>query len=116
MLYEKCVWRLHECGKRCKWEPVSYTHLNCNEVKWRNGFPVSNKGKNGGIGLLNVQSSIKKYDGDLTLLQSKIATEEVTCDFTDATNDGASAYACLLYTSQCQDRADKGCIDKYYRT
>ena len=40
---------------------------NCNEVKWRNGFPVSNKGKNGGIGLLNVQSSIKKYDGDLTL-------------------------------------------------
>ena len=32
-----------------------------------NGFPVSNKGKNGGIGLLNVQSSIKKYDGDLTL-------------------------------------------------
>ena len=40
---------------------------NCNEVKWKNGFPVSNKGKNGGIGLLNVQSSIKKYDGDLTL-------------------------------------------------
>ena len=40
---------------------------NCNEVKWRNGFPVSNKGKNGGIGLLNVQNSIKKYDGDLTL-------------------------------------------------
>lgn len=32
---------------------------NCNEVKWKNGFPVSNKGKNGGIGLLNVQSSIK---------------------------------------------------------
>lgn len=37
------------------------------QEKWRNGFPVSNKGKNGGIGLLNVQSSIKKYDGDLTL-------------------------------------------------
>ena len=28
---------------------------------------IFNKGKNGGIGLLNVQSSIKKYDGDLTL-------------------------------------------------
>ncbi len=40
---------------------------NCDEVKWRNGFPVSKKGKNGGIGLLNVQSSVKKYDGDLTL-------------------------------------------------
>ena len=40
---------------------------NCGEVKWKNGFPVSAKGKGGGIGLLNVQSSIKKYDGDLTL-------------------------------------------------
>ena len=43
---------------------------NCNEVKWRNGFPVSNKGKNGGIGLLNVQSSIKKFnDGRFRLCQ-----------------------------------------------
>jgi len=40
---------------------------NCNEVKWKNGLPVSNKEKGGGIGLLNVQSSIKKYDGNLTL-------------------------------------------------
>ena len=30
---------------------------------------------------------------DLTLLQVKIAIKKVTCDFTDATNDGASAYA-----------------------
>ena len=40
---------------------------NCNKVKWKNGLPVSNKEKGGGIGLLNVQSSIKKYDGNLTL-------------------------------------------------
>lgn len=39
----------------------------CNETKWKNGYPVSEKGKGGGIGLLNVQSSIKKYDGDMTL-------------------------------------------------
>ena len=26
---------------------------NCGEVKWKNGFPVSAKGKGGGIGLLN---------------------------------------------------------------
>ena len=32
---------------------------NCGEVKWKNGFPVSAKGKGGGIGLLNVQSSVK---------------------------------------------------------
>ena len=40
---------------------------NCGEVKWKNGFPVSAKGKDGGIGLLNVQSSVKKYDGNLIL-------------------------------------------------
>ena len=33
----------------------------------KNGFPVSAKGKGGGIGLLNVQSSVKKYDGNLIL-------------------------------------------------
>ena len=33
---------------------------NCGEVKWKNGFPVSAKGKGDGIGLLNVQSSVKK--------------------------------------------------------
>ena len=35
-------------------------------------------------------------DTDLTLLQSKIATKEVTCDFTDATNDGAETMQHLL--------------------
>ena len=40
-----------------------------------------------------VHFNTEDNDTDLTLLQSKIATEEVTCDFTDATNDGASAYA-----------------------
>ena len=38
-----------------------------------------------------VHFNTEDNDTDLTLLQSKIATEEVTCDFTDATNDGASA-------------------------
>ena len=36
-----------------------------------------------------VHFNTEDNDTDLTLLQSKIATEEVTCDFTDATNDGA---------------------------
>jgi len=37
---------------------------SCNRVKWKNGMPVSEKGKNRGIGLLNVQNSIEKYDGN----------------------------------------------------
>jgi len=40
---------------------------SCNKVKWKNGMPVSEKG--GGIGLLNVQNSIAKYDGNLKLKQ-----------------------------------------------
>lgn len=44
---------------------------SCNDVKWKNGFPVSEKGKNRGIGLLNVKNSIGKYDGDLILKQEK---------------------------------------------
>lgn len=35
-------------------------------LKWRNDFPVSEKGKNHGIGLLNVKRSIEKYDGDIS--------------------------------------------------
>lgn len=38
-------------------------------LKWRNGFPVSEKGKNHGIGLLNVKRSIAKYDGDISFQQ-----------------------------------------------
>lgn len=44
---------------------------SCNNIKWKNGFSVSNKGKDKGIGLLNVKSSIEKYDGDLTLKQEE---------------------------------------------
>lgn len=40
---------------------------NSNYVKWKNDMPVSEKGKNRGIGILNVQRSISKYDGDITL-------------------------------------------------
>lgn len=38
-------------------------------LKWKNGMPVSDKGKNHGIGLLNVKRSIEKYDGDMTFHQ-----------------------------------------------
>ncbi len=38
-------------------------------LKWRNGLPVSEKGKNHGIGLLNVKRSIAKYDGDISFGQ-----------------------------------------------
>lgn len=43
----------------------------CNETRWRNGFPLSQKGKNRGIGLSNVKSSIEKYDGNLILKQKE---------------------------------------------
>lgn len=42
---------------------------SCNVVKWKNDMPISRKGKSGGIGLLNVKSSIEKYDGNLILKQ-----------------------------------------------
>lgn len=38
-------------------------------LKWKNSLPVSDKGKNHGIGLLNVKRSIEKYDGDMTFNQ-----------------------------------------------
>lgn len=39
----------------------------CGEVKWREGMPISKKGKNHGMGLLNVKRSIEKYDGDMKI-------------------------------------------------
>lgn len=38
-----------------------------NYVKWKNGMPVSEKGKGRGLGILNVQRCISKYDGDMKL-------------------------------------------------
>lgn len=38
-------------------------------LRWRSGLPVSEKGKNHGIGLLNVKRSIEKYDGDISFQQ-----------------------------------------------
>ena len=40
-------------------------------VKWKNGFPVSEKGKNRGIGLMNVRRTIEKYGGDMKLEEEK---------------------------------------------
>lgn len=42
---------------------------SCDDVKWKNDIPISKKGKGRGIGLLNVRSSIDKYDGSLKLKQ-----------------------------------------------
>lgn len=42
---------------------------SCDEVKWKNGLPVSKKGNGRGLGILNVQGSIEKYDGSLKLKQ-----------------------------------------------
>lgn len=38
-------------------------------LKWKNGLPVSEKGKNHGIGLLNVKRSLEKYDGAISFQQ-----------------------------------------------
>lgn len=49
-------------------EMVSITIKNsCNPVKWKRNTPVSQKGKNRGIGLLNVRKSVEKYDGNMIL-------------------------------------------------
>lgn len=49
-------------------EMISISVKNsCTSVKWKNRFPVSEKGKNRGIGLLNVQRSIEKYDGSMKM-------------------------------------------------
>lgn len=40
---------------------------NCTTVKWKNGVPISEKGQNRGMGLLNVRRSIEKYDGSIKL-------------------------------------------------
>lgn len=40
---------------------------SCMPVKWKNGMPVSEKGENRGIGLMNVKRAIEKYDGDIKL-------------------------------------------------
>lgn len=40
------------------------------DAKWINGRPVSNKGKNYGIGLNNVENIIKKYNGNMILEKS----------------------------------------------
>lgn len=39
-------------------------------LKWKNGMPVSEKGKNHGVGLVNVKRSIEKYDGDISFQQT----------------------------------------------
>lgn len=53
-------------------EIVSVTVENdCNPIKWRADMPISEKGENRGIGLLNVRKSIDKYDGNLKLRENE---------------------------------------------
>ena len=40
---------------------------SCKSVKWKQEWPVSQKGENRGIGLLNVKRAIEKYDGDIKM-------------------------------------------------
>lgn len=44
---------------------------SCTTVKWKNGMPVSEKGKDRGLGLLNVQRSIEKYDGNMKMVSKE---------------------------------------------
>lgn len=68
-----------ERGKGERWVRISilpYQEMilirienNALPLKWRNGMPISEKGKNHGIGLANVKRSIEKYDGDIAFKQ-----------------------------------------------
>lgn len=44
---------------------------SCPEVRWKNGWPVSEKNEHQGIGLLNVEQTIEKYDGNMNLKAQK---------------------------------------------
>lgn len=55
-------------GSRHKMLVISIEN-SCGTVKWKNGNPVSEKGSDRGIGLMNVRQSVDKYDGNLTLKQ-----------------------------------------------
>ena len=44
---------------------------------WYHGKPVSRKGKNHGIGLINVENTIKKYNGNMILKEKQ---GEFVCD------------------------------------
>ena len=46
---------------------INITNRTMPIEKWYLGKPVSRKGKNHGIGLLNVENIIKKYDGSMVL-------------------------------------------------
>ena len=41
------------------------------KCKWMNGRPISNKGTNHGIGILNAENIVKKYDGNMLLEEKK---------------------------------------------
>ena len=46
---------------------INITNSTTPIEKWHRGKPVSKKGKNHGIGLLNVENIIKKYNGSMVL-------------------------------------------------
>lgn len=46
---------------------INLSNSSNRALKWKAGRPMSKKGKNHGIGLLNVEQVVKKYDGNMTL-------------------------------------------------
>lgn len=46
---------------------VHIENSTCGNKRWNNGRPVSTKGKSHGIGLMNVENIIKKYNGSIML-------------------------------------------------
>lgn len=54
---------------------IQISNSSLGKCKWNNGKPISNRGKNHGIGVLNAENVVKRYDGSLLLKENK----EVFC-------------------------------------
>ena len=46
---------------------IQISNTSKNIVKWIDGKPASDKGKNHGIGLINVENVVRKYNGSMLL-------------------------------------------------
>ena len=61
----------HICIKISSYQQMISVRMenNCGNVKWKGGYPVSQKGEKRGLGLLNVKACIDKYNGSLKFAQ-----------------------------------------------
>lgn len=50
---------------------IHITNSMNNKLTWQNGKPLSQKGRNHGIGLINVENIVKKYNGDMILKEEE---------------------------------------------